>query len=497
MFAAMQRRGLLVILAAFMLSVGLRLPLLDRPLSAHHEFCTAITLITLQNWWTDGIAAHAGAPTGVFVKEARTFLPEHLYDRNEQALALYYFSHPPLAFDLPYALFVLTGIPPNALGLELFNLFFHLVTALCLAGTLNVVLPAGSRAPLYAAVLYLFMPGPLWFHSNAYMGDIFVQNTWVLHLLAAVLLFHRNDPVHMRREVFFALTLFLAVLTSWLGVFAGLTSMAIAAWKARRERDRRWWRVAAWAALAMTGALGYTAWRYLHLVDIGALLRYYAGRYAVRGTTGPDVDLIGSLRQLVLLNYRLNYLPVIALLVVLMVVHRVRRHAKDLQGRPPWSFLVLAGLPVLLDHALLLPYAEHDFAALKGGPLLCALGGVALTRLRPTWSTTLLVLTCATGVGYFYRTNPLPGRDGGRYAVERDLGLAIAHEARPGEVVFLEGTVPDPQVLWYAQRTVLGVDGLQQAQDFLRERGLSHGIVFQPAPDGLRHVRIAVVDSLY
>ena len=233
MFVAMQRRGLLVILAAFMLSVGLRLPLLDRPLSAHHEFCTAITLITLQNWWTDGIAAHAGAPTGVFVKEARTFLPEHLYDRNEQALALYYFSHPPLAFDLPYALFVLTGTPPNALGLELFNLFFHLVTALCLAGTLNAVLPAGSRAPLYAAVLYLFMPGPLWFHSNAYMGDIFVQNTWVLHLLAAVLLFHRNDPVRRSSVAFFALTLFLAVLTSWLGVFAGLTSMALAAWKAR------------------------------------------------------------------------------------------------------------------------------------------------------------------------------------------------------------------------------------------------------------------------
>lgn len=496
MFVAMQRRALPVILAAFVLSVLLRLPLLDRPLSAHHEFCTAITLITLQNWWTDGIAAHAGAPTGVFVQEARTFLPAQLYDPNEQALALYYFSHPPLAFDLPYALFVLTGTPPNALGLQLFNVFFHLVTTLCLAHGLKTVLPATSRAPLYTAVLYLFMPGPLWFHSNAYMGDIFVQNTWVLHLLAALLLFHRNAPLQTRRVFLFTITLFLAVLTSWLGVLAGLTSMAYAAWKARRQNDRRWWGVMGWAALAMAAALGYTAWRYLHLVDLGALLRYYAGRYAVRGTTGPDVDLLGSLRQLVLMNYRLNYLPVIALLVALSVVRWIRRAGKDPQASLPWLFVVLAGLPVLLDHALLLPYAEHDFAALKGGPLLCALGGMALARLRPTWSIALLVLTCAAGVGYFYRTNPLPGHDGGRYAMERDLGLAIAHEARADEVVFLVGPAPEPQVLWYAKRTVLGVDGLQQAQDFLRERGLSHGIVFQPEPDGLRRVRISVTDSL-
>lgn len=42
---------------------------------------------------------------------------------------LYYLSHPPLAYDLPHLLFTLTGAEPNVLGLQVFNLFFHLLNS--------------------------------------------------------------------------------------------------------------------------------------------------------------------------------------------------------------------------------------------------------------------------------------------------------------------------------------------------------------------------------
>jgi hypothetical protein len=487
----MPRRALFMVLAAFGLSVVVHAPLLNRPLSAHHEFCTAITLITLHNWWTDGMAAHAGAPTGVFVNEARTMLPPAQYDANAQALALYYFSHPPLAFDLPYALFVLTGTPPNALGLELFNVFFHLVTALCLYGALREFAIAGSRAPLFAALLYLFMPAPLWFHSNAYMGDIFVQNTWALHLLAAMVYFHRREPADQLRLALVGLTLFLTVYTSWLGVFAGAASGALALWLAWRGHDRRWLNVLPVVALAIIAALGLTAWRYTQLVDLDALLGYFASRFEVRGTTGTGVDLMGSLRDLVLVNYRIGYLPVILLLLGLLVwLKKSSRGLSRVLDHGTMPFVVLTGLPVLLDHAVLLPYAEHDFAALKGGPLLCGLGGLLLDRLPARSAYALLAATCVAGVLYFYRTNPLPGYDGGRYAVERDLGEAIGREARVYEVVFFEGPAPGPQVLWYAKRHIVQVNSSDEALRFLRERGLHKGVIFRPTPKGLRHERV-------
>ena len=489
----MPRRALFVVLAAFGLSVAVRAPLLNRPLSAHHEFCTAITLITLHNWWTDGMAAHAGAPTGVFVNEARTMLPPGQYDANAQALALYYFSHPPLAFDLPYALFVLTGTPPNALGLELFNVFFHLVTALCLFGALHEFARKGSRAPLYAALLYLFMPAPLWFHSNAYMGDLFVQNTWAIHVLAAMVYFHRGDPTDRLRLALFGLTLFLTVYTSWLGVFAGAASGALALWLVWRGQDRRWLRLLPVVALAIIAALGLTAWRYTQLVDLDALLGYFVSRFEVRGTTGTGVDLGEALRTLLFVNYRISYLPVIVLLLGLLVwLKKSSRGLSRVLDHGTMLFVVLTGLPVLLDHAVLLPYAEHDFAALKGGLLLCGLGGLLLDRLPTRPANTLLAATCVAGVLYFYRTNPLPGHDGGRSAVERDLGEAMGREARPYEIIFFEGPAPEPQVLWYAKRHVVQVNTSAEAMHFLRERGLHKGIIYRQTPEGLQHERVEV-----
>ena len=60
----MAKRSLLIILGAFLVSVAVRVPQLDRPLSAHHEYCTAFTLIALTNWYEDGFATHHGVPSG-------------------------------------------------------------------------------------------------------------------------------------------------------------------------------------------------------------------------------------------------------------------------------------------------------------------------------------------------------------------------------------------------------------------------------------------------
>ena len=243
----------------------------------------------------------------------------------------------------------------------------------------------------------------------------------------------------------------------------------------------------AWTGVVL--ALGITAWRYLQVVDANALWGYYTGRFAVRGTTGMAEGPGPHLRQLVV-NYRTGYLPVILVVVVLGIAFR-----KRIQQLPGLGlFVLLTGLPVLLDHAFLLQYADHDFAALKGGLLLCGLAGIALANLRRQWSSTLLVATCVGGVLYFYRTNPLPGHDDGRYAQERDMGLTIAAAVKPTEAVFTLGFTPEPQVQWYAKRTLFRIDSLPQAEALLRAQGTQAGVVFQQQEGTLLHQRIAIGD---
>lgn len=472
----MSRSALVAVLLAFVLSIAVRWPLIDRPLSAHHEYCTAFTLIALTNWWDDGYAAHHGMPSGGFIREGERLLPPDRYDRNERAVGLYYFSHPPLAYDLPYALFVATGTAPNAAGLQWMNIFFHLVTALALFHAVRIAV-GGERpqAPLFAAVLYFFLPATLWFHGNAYMSDMFVQVPWVLHLAFAMRVLQPGARPSRRTWIGYGITLFLVLYTSWLGVFAACTGVVVAVVRWWKDRKVPLAMIVGISALAFMAAFGLTAWRFLQVIDADALVVQLRSRFAVRGSFGAENGVWPLLKQIAV-NYRIGFLPVILLLV--LVVPIIRRQGRPLAiHRDLRLFILLTGLPVLLDHAFLLQYAAHDFAALKAAPLLCGLAGWSLAQLGPRWSRALLVLTCFASVLYFYRTNPLPGRDGGRYAQERELGLFIAANAAPDEVVFAQGLSTEPQVAWYARRNIHGVADVEAARAFLRERGVERGVV--------------------
>lgn len=471
----MPRRDLLVLLFAFILSVVVRWPLVDRPLSAHHEYCTAFTLVALTNWWEDGFATHHGMPSGGWIREGEALYPPGPEHRNERAVGLYYFSHPPLAYDLPYALFVLTSTAPNAAGLQWMNMAFHLLTAIGLYQAVRIALgPGRPQAPLFAGVLYLFMPATLWFHGNAYMSDMFVQVPWVWQLVFALRVLRAEARPSVGTWAGFLITLFLTLYTSWLGVVALFTVVLVACFRWRRDHSTPLVPIIGCAAIAFVTAFGLTAWRYLQVIDAGALLTHFQSRFEVRGSFGADVP---SLLQQIMVNYRISYLPLIILLLLLLLV-RLRRGNGSEHALPDVQlFVALAGLPVLLDHIMLLQYAEHDFTALKAGLLLCGLAGVGLARLQRRWQWAMLAMTCLSGVAYFYRTNPLPGRDNGRYAVERTLGHFIAANAGSDEIVFATGVSTEPQVTWYARRNVLGVRDVDAALRVMEEHDLAKGVL--------------------
>ena len=68
-----------------------------------------------------------------------------------------------------------------------------------------------------------------------------------------------------------------------------------------RERQRQELRVMLLAVLGVGLALGYTAWRWLQVVDVDALMDYFTGRFADRGTSmagGVGSQLIQLLTHL-------------------------------------------------------------------------------------------------------------------------------------------------------------------------------------------------------
>ena len=470
MFVAMPRRHLLILLVAFAVSVAVRWPLLNRPLSGHHELCTALTLVALHNWQHDGFLHHHGAPAITFSGTANLIPPGYTDAPGLRDGVLYYLSHPPLAFDLPHALLSLTGTAPNAMGLQLFNLFFHLLKACALYLIVRELLPQGNAA-LFAALLYLFMPAPLWFHGNVYMSDMFVQNAWVWHVLVVLRVLRRGSSISWRAAALCALTLFVTTIISWPGVWAGITLGAAAIWQWRRQNDGTRLRLVGAAMLSVGVALAYTAWRWLQVVDAETLLEYFSGRFAERGTTGT----LGAMDNLaaIALNYRINWLPLALPLVIFgWRLRAVRSSTNDLP-----LFALLTALPSLLEHAFLLQYSRHDFTTLKAGLLLCGLAGLGLAALKARWSWALMVAVCISGALYFKRNNDLGS--GATVPAYQDfqVGTMVARMAGPQDMAFTLGFAAEPQMAWPAKRTFFHVRDQEHARAMLREKGLKRGLI--------------------
>jgi hypothetical protein len=192
------RKTIWWLLALFALSVVIRIPNLNRPLSKHHEFCTALTLIIVQSWTDEGIRARDFNPSTTFSLSADKFINNCSMDTMQRDGSFYYLSHPPLAYYVPYALFRILNINPGALELELINLLFEFITVVFIYLIIALLSNVEARKQmcgiaLLASGIYLFLPVTLWFQSNVYMADMFVQNLWAPTLYIALKIFlHRK-----------------------------------------------------------------------------------------------------------------------------------------------------------------------------------------------------------------------------------------------------------------------------------------------------------------
>jgi len=93
-------RTLPLLLGIFLLSVLVRLPQLNRPLSKHHEFCTAVALRVMTIWNENGIDKYGFNPVMTFNNLADKNINNHANASGKMVDAegnCYYVSHQPLA----------------------------------------------------------------------------------------------------------------------------------------------------------------------------------------------------------------------------------------------------------------------------------------------------------------------------------------------------------------------------------------------------------------
>jgi len=482
-----------------MLSVLVRLPNLNRPLSKHHEFVTAVSLRVIDIWDKDGAAKYHFNPVMNYPGEANKYINNwasttgKMIDKKGN---YYYVSHPPFAYIFPYAVFKLLHIKPSVLAIEIFHLCINFISALVIYLIISLL---GQQKPLaktyWSAVVgysvYLFSAGVLWFQSNTYMSDMLVHLFFILNVYTILKLLMRKKYFSPKYLVFYAFFLFLMIYTSWLGVFFAFSVFLYSFIKLRKETV--FIPLNLITLFVSTATLAFIIYQGSLINGLDNYIDQMLQRVGERGGLAEGKSILLQLKStffsftVLLKNYATSYLPLFLLLGSFAYLTATKAKLRIVFTKNGYRFLWLSTLPVILLHVLLLNYSGHDFVSLHGSLFLSVLVAILYDKLKNAHTLTALqlrsgiafVLISSIAIYYYINRPGTHSLKGDEYALSQKLGTQIKTGAKPNEVVFAMGNVIlDPQLIYYAERNILKVKNKEEALVFLKERNINNGVIF-------------------
>jgi len=504
-----QLKSAFIIAILFALSVGIRMPYMNRPLGVHQQYLMAHALRTPQIWCEGGGASNDN------------FLPIMSYDNpadkniNNQGRIkdskgnYYYVSYGPLAHVVPYLVFKVFRVYPSIKAFQIFGLSLHFIC--CLLVYLIAVLLTRKDcrgrmniAALMGFTVYLFSPVTLWYHANTYMSEIFVQ----LPFIAGIYIFLRLMAAP-RKSVYYlllGLSIFLMILTEWIGLIFALVLAVYCLLNFHKKSMRI---VLGVVCLSSLSALALILWHYSKIAGLQALIQVLSEKFVERMgvSEGASLKLYfweAKTWRIIAEHYAVSYGW------FLLYIYFVKFFLKDTQkGGAERAVLFLCFWPVFIHHFIFSNFTSvHDFSVLKAGFLMAFLLALVYSKIdhylflkwgsgssRILRTRGLIVGFCLVtllSIHSYFETN--------QEFVDRyeTMGKEIARVADKKEVVFLNPEVKNeeilPQVVFYAHRNIVRWVNDESALSFLKNYGAPKGIIMifdhQPRLIRVQHISI-------
>jgi len=474
-----------ILLLVFLTSVVVRYPNINRPLSKHHEFVTAIPLRVLQIWQKDGASKYNFNPVMNYPGKANKNINNNASttgNMKDNEGNFYYVSHPQFAYIFPYLVFKLFNIKATVLSLEVFHLvinFFSAAFIYLIISLLSIQKPFKKLfiPGLIGFAVYIFNPGVLWFQANTYMSDMLVHLPFILAVYTILKLLMRKRFYSIKYLLYYAVFLFLMIYTSWLGLFFAFAVLIYSFIKLRQER------VFIPLILITIGVSFFTLVliieQYSLINGLDVYVAQMQNRFFVRGSiSGNSIISFLFIKVIevktLLFNYMTSYLPIFILIMAFAYLVISKAKLGFVFTKNGFRFLWLSTLPVVLLHIVLLNYSGHDFVSLYGSLFLAVVIGILYDKLKrgkvmsPYILNGGILATIFSSIFMYYTINK-PGEysiKGDYYSQSKDIGESIKQNAKPNEVVYLAGNVTlDPQLIVYAERNIIKIPWKKNAID--------------------------------
>lgn len=470
-----KKRTILILLFSFFVSVIVRLPNFQRPLSKHHEYLPAIVLINTVSWMqAGGGSLFYYTPITNFQNEGDK-MPINVpltRDGNNTYLSL-----GSGWYVIPYFFFKTFQLSPSVGGLRALNLFFGLVTILLVfllyESTIAEVSKNRYLTILSGCLVMFFSPGVLWYSGNVYTHS-FVMLPFVISATMVLLpMLQLPEKINIWRLTLLFFLFFLGVYMDWFSLFVGTYAMIAASLKIKK--DSRYIFLIAAIGASLVAGLGFVLWQFGSYLTAKSVIQFWIYRYNF------DVNLPISKKLMYLIShYFTAYFPLLFGLLSLLVVGR--KYLNKSLFRDKEALFVLIWLPAVLTYHLAFFHWSyvHEFAHLPAVVLMSfvfvKLYGKLIQNLKFNVALVPFAIVLVSIVQYYY-INP-PGKQsltGMPYDTYKKLGENL-RDVDKQHKIFMYKPEANPMIEYYAGRNTTNATDTVQAKVFMKEWGLKEAV---------------------
>ena len=463
----MTKKTLLIILSLFLLSVIIRLPNLNRPLSKHHEFNTAFFLIPMEVWYQTSGCDYNFSPVLNYQNKADQGINNFLGEDTEKSGNFFYLSFGAGAYVIPYFFLSFFG-GPSVIGLQIFSLFVHLFCTLLIIKIAHWFLDKNNLKTSYSLVsgiVYLFLPVTLWFHGNGYTHHSMVVLFFLASVFYTLKVFEKEGG---RKELLLLLiSLFLTIYTEWIGCFLAFTIFSIAIYKRNKS-------ILFISVLSVVLALGLIIWQYSSLIGFSNFINYLKDRFSVRTNLKE-----GEISYLVFfLKYLYWYILGFGFALILLIVNIILFLKNKVKINRKLYLLILI-IPSFLHHSIFSEFTfVHNYSVLIDASFLSVFTSILLAsnqfKIKKISYFILGFTVISFSILQYYIINR-PGKisqRGESYSVFQTIGTFIHDHVRNDEVVFIQNLpdLPNPQVVFYSKRNFYSINSENEMKEIINDK---------------------------
>lgn len=482
----------------FAVSVIIKLPHLNRPLSKHHEFNPAVVLICIDTWNQNGGPSYTGyTPVFNYSNEGDLYLPINkgmVHDAKGNSI---YISFGSGFFLYPYYFFKVFGLPATPLSLQIFTLILCLISAFLVFSIavklFNENQTTGYFASLVTVFVFLFNPAVLWYFGNGYDHEIMTY-PFFLAAVNMFVSFVKNDRKIGNGKIFlYALIILAGIFCDWLMLLWCAVTVSYAILKFRQ--DRKWTKYIFWVSFAVLLSAAVVFSVFIRYIGADQYFSNLVSRLQKRTVAGNNLYDIVIYAKAIITHYFTSYFPVFLLLGLFAFISRNKINIQNLRVHTPLVFLSgIIGFTGLLHHIIFMNFsAVHEFSVIKSSLFLSICCGVLIRAavINKQLKIALLLFFLAASVSQFYYINPAGKRswNGDRYDSSKQIGEIIKKNAEPGEVIFVDDKTMRAQLNYYAKRSTIFAGSLNDARKRMNELNrLKNAVWFEVVNGRVRSV---------